>query len=264
MTEGKNMDRFFNERHELLKMMVHPEEKLEFAKILDNARLCFETSAPVFSDFLDPYKTNKFMDALQAAGVNAAAFGGYDESERKMIGVSPSGAPIQPGDFPIAVIVIKYKTFGKSLSHRDFLGAIVGLGLSRANVGDIAVGSETAKAAVCDKIAGYIADNLTKVSSVGVKTSIGKTGDIFFPSPVRPQKKIAVPSLRLDAVISEAFGFPRTSKFIKKTLVNWLPAESASKPVKEKDVITVRGAGRVEIAEISPKKDGFSLKIIVY
>ncbi|MDR1066587.1 MAG: hypothetical protein LBL35_04020 [Clostridiales bacterium] len=253
-------------RDNLLKKIGRPEEKLEFSKILDNIRLSFEKAKPVFSGFLDPIKTTKFMRTLDNAGFGyIAAYGGYDDSERKMIGVSPFDAQM---NFPISVIDIICSGYGKSLTHRDFLGAMMGLGVSRFNIGDIVISSDGAKALVSDKIAGYIADNLVKTANVGVKAVVKDAKDVFFPLVARAEKTIFAPSPRLDAIISAAFGLSRSSsrdkKRVSKTLVNWLPADDLSKTANENDIITVRGLGRAEVKKITRKKDGYAVTVIVY
>ena len=85
-----------------------------------------------------------------------------------------------------------------------------------------------------------------------------------------PKKRFSVPSLRLDAVLGGALNISRgrTAEYIKgeKVFINWKKEISVSHTVKEGDMITLRGMGRVKINEIigNTKKDRILLSVLVY
>ena len=73
------------------------------------------------------------------AGVSAACFGGIPDCERQMACFRPDTERDADVPFPIVCLRIRPKSarFSEALSHRDFLGALLHLGLERDSIGDI-------------------------------------------------------------------------------------------------------------------------------
>ncbi|CBJ28441.1 RNA-binding S4 [Ectocarpus siliculosus] len=145
--------------------------------------------------------------------------------------------------------------------HRDFLGAIVNLGVTRDGIGDILVQGERGAQVLVDPVmAEFLAGSLTSVRSVKVKVRPIPLEELA----VRPAKTKDVStveaSLRLDSVASAGMGMSRSkmSAAIKSglVLVNWKAASSGTTNVREGDIVTVRGKGRVEIGDITVTKKG--------
>ncbi len=254
----------------LLKQFQDDGLKLEFSKICDNVSLCLKRNEPVYSDFLDPHKAGSFLHVLQQARVEVACcgFGGYEGSERQIIGVAPRDMPLDAEDFPIEVAHIQYHAkFSRPLTHRDFLGALLGLSIERHLIGDIVLVPEGALAVLHRKMAGYVEANLDKVGRAGVKVRLGSWKEAAFPETEKTAKVLLLSSLRLDNVIAAAFHLSRSKAAAlvdaEKVLVNWLPASSGAKNVAQGDTITLRGTGRIVIGQVmgTTKKDKFRLEI---
>ena len=257
-------------RERLLKAADSEEERLLMSKAVDRANTAIKTFSPEFTVFMDPYKAHSMIDAFSyERDVKAMAWGGYDEAERLKIGFFPEFTECDTALFPITPVRISYNPdFSRRLTHRDFLGSVLGLGITREKMGDIILDEGQAVIFADKDIADYIAVNLERVAHTKVRTNIL---DGFTPKPREAaEKKLTVASLRLDAVISNALNISRgkAAELIKgeKAYINWKSETSVSKAVAEGDIITLRGYGRVKIREImgTTKKDRILLRLIIY
>ena len=198
-------------------------------------------------------------------------FGGQDGCERV---IARFGSPSELGyevDFPIECILVKpkLKKFADELSHRDFLGALMNLGIERACIGDIIVKDSIAYVFALVKMADFICDNLTKVKHTVVfaeKSFLSKQEVLF----TLEDKTVIVSSLRLDCVISALYNFSRNDSSTlfadKKVFVQGKVCENLSHQVKQGEVISVRGEGRFIIDSVSgqTKKGRLCLNLKIY
>ncbi len=256
-------------RKDLLNSISDSDERLVLAKAIDRLELAKKTYTPEFTIFMDPYKAYSIRDMLLNNECDILVYGGYDDSERVKIGFFPEFSNADINEFPIRAVEISYNLqFSRALSHRDFLGSLLGLGIKREKTGDIIIDDGRAVAFVDSDIADYIAVNLERVGHTKVRV---KMLEHFNPKPKEAQeKRLTVPSLRIDALLSSALNISRgkASDLIKgeKAFVNWKKVISVSHTVKENDVITLRGVGRVKINEImgTTKKDRILINVSVF
>lgn len=229
------------------------KDKLLTARTEDLFRLCEKYAAPRFSVFLDGGEKAYLEDNFRAPyGFNTMFFGGFSGSERTILGVFPEWTDAGESLFPILIIKITGK-YEKKLSHRDYLGTILSLGIDRSKIGDIMITDDTtAFVAVCDDIADYICNNLHKISNQGVKTEIL---DIFNLPAVSPRLEVfgtVCASLRTDAVVAAVTKLSRkdAAKLVEneRVKINHRPVSDASKQIKEGDLISVQGFGRFILA----------------
>lgn len=245
------------ERQSLLKQFPNQEERLLFAQVLDQAMECRKKHEMVFTDFIDAGKSGHFLEVLQRNfDLEIKAFGGSLESERRIIGFAPSYLELTYGDFRLKTLSIsKNKKFGQDdLSHRDYLGSILGLGIDRKKVGDILLLEETTYCFVKEEIAGYLCGNLKKVAKTPVQVEVVEALDKTSFLQKGEERRFTVASVRLDAVLSAGFHLSRgkVQEILKseKVFLNWNVAESASVLLKEGDMISMRGFGRARLLEI--------------
>ncbi len=255
-------------KDEILKGITDPEERVVYAKSLDKAELTFKKYVPAFSVFFDPFKLGKFLKMLGHTDIQVIPYGGFEESERRMLGFFPEYYDWQVSDFPITPVEIAFTQFSKALSHRDFLGSVLGLGITREKIGDIIVEDKRAVVFAESRIAEYIAANLEYVGHTKVGANLLDSYEP--PCKTAAEKKITVASLRLDAVLCSCFNMSRNkvSDLIRgeKAYVNWLGTDKSSKQLSEGDVVTLRGNGRLRIKEINgkTKKDRILLTVEIY
>lgn len=152
------------------------------------------------------------------------------------------------------ITVFKASFSFKKLTHRDFLGALLSLGIERRCIGDIYVFEKEAYFFVTNDMSGFVKTNLTKVGSVGVRLEEVEFNKVKTIEQNFKEITFTVPSLRLDSIVAGAIKESRekTSTFIKNgiVLLNYLECKNISKEVKEEDIFSVKGYGKFKVAEI--------------
>ena len=221
----------------------------------------YEKGYACFTDFLN-------MDGqstLAGSYLPCVKFGGYDGAERIVAGF---GDGISPQDFPIALLEISpaSQRFADKLGHRDFLGALMNTGIKREMLGDIIISDNVGYLFCLEQIKDYIIDNLQRINHTTVtvrEVDALPQGAVNLPQ----EAQLIVPSLRLDAIISAVFKLSRSESarlFLQdKVFVNSRAVSNSSYQVKENDIISVRGFGRLYYIETlrSTKKDRLVIRI---
>lgn len=203
-----------------------------------------------YTDFLGLSEQSVFNEAKRSFGkVRYTLFGGAAGCERMVVRF---GDPEELGyeeDFPISIIKAEPKSakFADKLTHRDFLGALLNLGIERKTLGDIVILDNVGYIFAEEEIAGYIVSSLEKIKHTDVRTMITDTlpeGELFRTERL----KVQVAGERLDAVISKVYSLSREeslSLFRKRLVfVSGRLQENNSYTPKDGDVISVRGHGR--------------------
>ena len=256
----------------LLEKISQPDDRLLIAKVLDQAGFSLKKHENTFSDFCDPRKIEMTINTISGIkGIKYKVFGGFNDCERRVIGFCPDYRDIEEKDFPISVIRIDVNTkFSKELTHRDFLGSILGLGISREKIGDIFIYESYALIFAFNEISSYIVSNLTKVGHTSVKVISDDLASINLPVEKYEEKSVTISSLRVDAFLSAVFNISRgkAQDLVEneKVFVNWVSASSASKVVKEGDTISLRGFGRAKLMTVKgkTKKDRIGIIVLKY
>jgi len=195
-------------------------------------------------------------------------FGGYDGAERCVIGF---GDDISAENFMICCVKIEplQQKFADSLSHRDFLGSLMSLGINRNTLGDIIIKTNCGYLFCLESISNYITENLTRIKHTSVKCSI-VSNSFELPTNDPEEKEIVVSSLRADAVISAVYKLSRsqTDELFNKELVfiNSRAVAKSSVLLKEDDIVSVRHKGRfIFCGELrKTKKDRIVISVKVF
>ena len=222
------------------------DKKLLTAKINDLFDLCDKYSSARFSDFLDGAEQAIIKrEVLFPYGYNTMIWGGFEDSEKKMVGVFPQWEKPDTAAFPI--VCIKAQT-ALPLTHRDYLGSLMSLGISASKLGDIVAAEDHATIFLHADIAEYVLNSLHKIGNQNVKLSI--VSDTSTVNIERRYKTIETvcASGRLDAVTAAAANISRSeaAKLIEggKVKLNHLEVCKPSETVGEGDLLSVRGSGR--------------------
>ena len=254
-------------------IFIEPALKPLYAKVLDRLFLCESQYIPAFTEFYDPAKWAAFLDAVKRENteVQAVAFGGVENCERRMLGFFPLAYEPQNSDFPIVRLRISHNAkFNKTPRHQDYLGAILGLGLDRRCIGDIFISNDDdfSEVFVSEDISGYIYEQLKKVGSVPVSARLISGDEMGLIKPQEAEEQLNVASLRLDAVAAAMFRLSRgkVAAFIdaEKVFVNWTACTEAGKQLKSGDILSLRGYGRGRIGEIIQKTKKGRLRLAIY
>ena len=182
---------------------------------------------------------------------NYSLFGGYDSAQRRVFGVFEQFTQPDPGLFPIGAVTCRFPAFRK-LSHRDFLGSLMALGVTRESVGDILLGEGYAVFFLTQPAQSLVLSELKKVSSLGVRLEEGVREPLPAPFRLQPVQG-TVSSMRLDCVAAFLCGKSRekTAQMIRSGLVsvNHLPEEQVSRLLEAGDILVIRGVGKFRIEE---------------
>lgn len=201
------------------------------------------------TDFLNLNEINLFLNNLKdLPHVHHKLWGGYEEAERKRLAFTVAD-DIALDEFNICVIQISplNAKFADSLTHRDFLGALLNLGIERAKLGDILIKENIGYVFADQMIATYITDSLCRIKHTNVSCLITSIQKIDI-APSFKEIKGSVSSVRLDAILALALKTSRSSitELIAggKVFVNSRLIMQNSATLRENDIISVRGHGK--------------------
>lgn len=232
-------------------------------RMLELAERSYSHSIYTFTPFLGLSEQQVFYEIRRdVAYAGYAMEGGSSLCERKMIRFGLPELIGYEGAYPIQCLKAeplapKYAEF---LTHRDFLGAIMNLGIERSTVGDIFVQEKEAIIFCQENIAAYLVENLIRVRHTQVKCAVVEAAE-HLRAPVTEKLAFSVSSTRIDAIISKVYNLARSRGLelfrSGRVYVNGRMAENNSCMLKEGDAVTVRGFGRfVYIGEQGETRKG--------
>ncbi len=243
---------------QVIKFMDKTEEIFQ-KHLLDLANAAFRRGIPVFSDFMNLNELNIFHKTVRKLShVQWGVFGGYETAERQIAAFIPDALYYEEKtdswqnggiSYPISCLKISplNRKFADALNHRDYLGAVLNLGIERLKLGDILVEEDGAYLFCTEKMAGFISSELTRIRHTSVICR-----EVFQEScTFQPKTEIlrgTVASVRLDSVLALVFRASRSSLvgLIEggKVFVNGKMVVSNGYNLKENDIISARGMGK--------------------
>lgn len=244
---------------ELLNKCAHSgEERMLLARTLDKLELTQTRSIPAHTPFLSPAEQACVTDLLNAWGhPRHFFFGGFDGAERQICVFLPDWQEMEDHlsgpDLPVTALRASFPR-DASLTHRDILGSLMGLGITREKLGDILLTEGS-----CDVLC--LADSapilLSQWESAGrwklKLQQIPLTG-LEVKAPEVRTIRDTVATLRLDAVLSSGFSTSRgkAADLISagRVMVNHRECLKSDKPVAQGDVLTCRGLGKCVVKEV--------------
>ena len=259
------------DRSNIEKIAHNPGDRMLLAKLWDKITAGIRKNIPANTCFLSPRELEmaKFLFG-EPQGLHA--FGGYGDAERKMLVYLPEYLEedsLYDEDSPCVCLRATFYQ-GDSLSHRDFLGALMGAGIGRETVGDICVGKNSCDFFVTAEIAPYILQNFLSAGRTKLQLKQIPLNEASIPEPEVKVIKDTLASLRLDSVISSGFRIGRSlaAQYVSagKASIDGLPCEKPDKAVTEGMKISVRGLGKIKLESVNgrTKKDRISVVIHRY
>ena len=259
------------DRSNIEKIARTPEDRLRLAKLGDKLHAGMRRNISAATCFLSPreLELSRYLFG-DADGLHT--FGGFEGAERQMLIYVPEYMELDTlleEDAPLCCLRARF--FEEDiLSHRDFLGALMGAGIGRETVGDICVGKGYCDFFVTAEIAPYILQSFTSAGRTKLSISQIPLTEANIPEPEVKEIKDTLASLRLDSVISSGFRIGRSlaAQYVSagKAAIDGLPCEKPDKAVAEGAKISVRGLGKIKLASIGnrTKKDRISVVIHRY
>lgn len=234
---------------------MKPEELFE-KRMLDLSHQAYSQGRYTFSPFLDMYEQSMLRSmANQLKEVPWTVFGGYPDAGRVMVRFGSFEEFSYEQDFPISLLGVKPEgeKFSRKLSHRDYLGALMNLGIERNLIGDILVKEQQAYVFVKDAIGPFLMQEWKCAGRLAVTVRPVPLADFHY-EPKFEEMRGFVPSFRADVLVGFLCKTSRkeSSDLIKaqKVFINGAMAGSGSTVLKEGDVLSVRGYGKAIFSEV--------------
>ena len=229
---------------------MNKEELLLQKRLVELSRIAYTREIVTFSEFLNLNELNILHTTPKNMLLSQyKTYGGYGLSERQMAAFLPD-ALYYDYQYPIQIIEISpvNRKFAEELSHRDYLGAVMNLGIERCKLGDILIEDGKAILFAKEELARYIMEHLTRIRHTTVKTSILPAFEDSY-EPRYEELKGTVASVRLDTVLSLAYPLSRSkvTGLIEgaRVFVNGKLVTSNGYRLKEGDILSVRKMGRI-------------------
>lgn len=234
------------------------EQRLLLAKVLDRLEQAERRGAPAAMDFFSPQEqvlTEKF---LHMAGVSADRylfFGGYDGAERKMLLFLPDWMEQEAAvkQFPLYCLRAVFRP-EDALTHRDLLGSLMGMGISREKVGDLLVSDASCDLITAESVGEFLLQNWESAGRARLAVTAIMPQELCVPEIRCEEVRDTVQTLRLDAVAATGFRLARgkAAALIEsgKVQVNWKDCMKSDHLLREGDVVSARGFGKFKLAQV--------------
>ena len=257
------------DRSNIEKIARTPEDRLLLAKLWDKINAGMRRNISAATCFLSPreLELSRYLFG-DADGLHT--FGGFHGAERQMLIYVPEYMELDTLLEEDAPLCCLRATFFEedSLSHRDFLGALMGAGIGRETVGDICVGKGYCDFFVTAEIAPYILQSFTSAGRTKLSIFQIPLAEASIPEPEVKEIRDTLASLRLDSVISSGFRIGRSlaAQYVSagKAAIDGLPCEKPDKAVAEGAKISVRGLGKIKLASIGNRTKKERISVVIH
>lgn len=219
------------------------ENELTKKRLTELSHRAFEKGYTTFSDFLNLEEISLLKSLHTESEYNL--YGGYDNADRCVA----SFGECEEYQYPISCIKIEpaNQKFADELSHRDFLGALMNLGINRSTLGDIIVTNNTGYLFCLNSIKEYILQNLDRIKHTTVRCT-----ESVLPAEIAEKKpepvELTVSSQRVDIIVAAVFKLSRNTvtQLVnqEKVFINSKIAYKESLTLKSGDIVSVRGKGK--------------------
>lgn len=267
------------DKQELMKLCSKDDDKVLVAKLLDKIKFASQKNQIQVTDFLDGYEQKLALKVLQHSKYKTYIFyGGYEEAERKILFLFPNKLfdlickPFETNkmiqnEIKVISITLPNDLIG-TYHHRDYLSAIMKLGIKREKIGDILVRENGADIITKTDILEYLLLNLNELTRFKKSNLISKPIDELEIVSIKMENfTILISQLRLDTIISEILHISRTKAneviASERVLVNYEIKTKNSISISSDDLITIRGKGKYKIGNIIAQTSKGKLKLQV-
>ena len=256
-------------RDNIDKIAKNSEDRILLAKLWDKIQNGMRRSIPANTGFLSPREL-EMARYLFGEPEGLVSFGGYEDAERRMLCYLPDYLEpewLYGEDSPVVCLRADFYE-GDSLNHRDFLGGLMGCGISRESVGDICVGQGSCDFFVTDEIAPYLLQSFSSAGRAKLRLSQIPLTEAQYPEPEVKEIRDTLASIRLDSVISAGFRIGRSlaASYVSagKAAIDGLPCEKADKTVSEGSCISVRGLGKIKLYSVNGQTKKGRISVVIH
>lgn len=241
------------------------ETEILMKRLSELSYRAYDRGYTTFSEFLNIDEISE----MQKAKINGAfLYGGYSNAERCVAGF---GDELEGYQFPIVCIKIEpaQQKFADKLTHRDFLGSLMNLGINRNTLGDIKIKDNIGYLFCLESISQYIIDSVSRIKHTTVRCETIEELPAFI-NELPEAEEIIVSSVRADAVVASVYKLSRnqaTQLFNQeRVFINSKVAYKESLVLKNGDIVSVRGFGKFIFEDVlrKTKKDRNVVTVRVY
>ena len=230
------------------------EHEALFKRVDDLYRQCDRANVVTHTTFLTPAEQAAISNYVnRITGCRMLLSGGLPDCERRAAFFLPDWMTAEDFGAEAYIRAVAIEAFYGEPGHRDYLGALLGLGVRREWLGDIWVQGQRAWVFCLPSVAEQLA-SLEQAGRVSVKAAVVPLSAVPVPERKRREVRFTVQSPRFDAILGESFRLSRTQavKLIAAgaACLNYLPCLKNDAPVSEGDVISLKGHGKATVAEI--------------
>lgn len=247
---------------------INHEDVNLISNIFNKMQIAEKTNKITFTnDFLSPIIWNQISVLCENYKIKSFTNGIFEDSDRRMLSFSSYEEPLL---YPIKLLKIRNNSKFSTLHHKDYLGAIMSLGIKREKLGDLVIKDEFCYAPVCSDISSYIISNLHDIGNCPCVVSDYPYTIQELPQREFLEKIIISTSLRLDGMVSAICNVSRNNSVglisTGKILVNYFQCLKKDRIIKCDDTLTIRGYGKFKVVEIrgSTQKDRLKIAIVQY
>ena len=203
-----------------------------------------------------------FEKNLSSNDLKIESNGLLDDSERRMVSFNN----IYKSPFPMKLIKIESTSKFSNLTHRDFLGGILSLGIERNKIGDLLVNNNTCYVPVHEEVEDFIVYNLNRISKVICNVKVVDDFE-FLPKVNFEEEVVLVSSLRIDGIVSKIINISRSKAQAMieqgQVLIDYVKIKDKSYELKGKERITIRGSGKFILGNSIGNSKSGRIKVII-
>ncbi len=251
-------------------MQKDKEAHLLINRLHDLADSARRKNTPVHSQFLNLYEQTTFMSISRSfEEIRWDLFGGYPDAERKIVCFVSRSEEFSYDCLCCLCIEACNPKYAESLTHRDYLGALMNLGIERHMLGDILAKEHEAHIIALKQVEPVILSELTKVRNTKVRVCSGSMDELKSIREIKPIS-VNMASRRLDVAIAAVYHLSRKAVsdcvIGEKVFVNAKMTTNHSYLLKDDDLVSVRGLGRFRLLgdEHLTRKGRLSVKVDVF
>lgn len=258
------------------------EDALFLAHLEDKVQNCLLHHSITYTSFLNLHEHSLAKNSLRKQKDCFSLFwGGYEDAARVAVICFPAWIDVASEEKaltyfiqneennPFCVVRVEKDAF-HGLSHRDYLGALTGLGIKREKIGDILLRDNGTDIIVQKTIAAFLADNFTSAGRASLQVQVLPVWDVIVTKDDAEKLEVIVPSMRIDAIISAVYHLSRKDVVSLmaqgKVYLNHIETYKTHTLISDGDIISVRGKGRffVQGQKKTTKKGNLVLSIEAY
>ena len=244
------------------------DDRILLAKLWDKIQSGIRKNIPANTAFLSP-REQELAQYLFGNAPGLRFFGGYADAERQMLVYLPDyldDSWLYEKDSCLCCLRASFYA-QDALTHRDFLGALMGAGIARETVGDICVGTGSCDFLATAEITPYILQNLTQAGRTKLQIQQIPLEQMCPPQPQIQKIRDTVASVRLDSIIAAGFRIGRSLAVQTissgKVAIDGLPCDKPDRLVDAGAKISVRGAGKIRLREIGRQTKKGRISVVI-